>query len=95
MPQVLKRTPRAGTVDVKKTGRPSSPKHAELYAKTMNITLTGDSREKIQSVAAAMHKAIADHAAVRGGKTTRRVCVVHNSSEPIKVFDGTILPDSI
>lgn len=95
MAAILKRTPVKGTEDPAKVGRPSNPKHTELYAKSMHLTLTGGSREQIQAVAATIHKAIADHDHVKGGKSRKKVHVLCNSSDPLKIFDGTIHTDSV
>lgn len=91
MAQILKRTPTKGTTDVVRPGRQSRPKHVEMFAKSMRITLVGDSKEHLQAVAAAAHKAMADHDAVKGGKTGKRVHITCDSSVPTKIFDGTIL----
>lgn len=91
MSQILKRTPTVGTKDVKRVGRKSNPKHVEMFAKSITVTLVGDSKEHLQAVAAAAHKAMAEHEAVKGGKTGKRVHITSDSSLPTKIFDGTIL----
>lgn len=95
MPQILKRTPVTGTEDATQVGRPSKPKHIELQAKHMHLVLTGGKKSKLQAVAAAMLKAGVEHEYVKGGKTKKEVTINYTSTEPTKIFDGCVHPDSV
>ena len=95
MPQIPTRTPSRTTKAIAKVGRTSNPKHIEMYAKRMDLTLCGANPAQIQAVAAQIHKTIADHELVIGGKTKRKVTISCHPGEPFKVFDGTVSPDSV
>lgn len=90
------RTPRSTTQAVKKgPGRKPNPKHTEMYAKSVTYNLAGASPEQVNAVAKAMHQAVTNHEFVKGGKKIRTVTANHVSTQPTKIFDGTILPDSV
>lgn len=95
MAQVPKRTPKATKKAIRKVGGVANPKHTEVYAKQMTFTLAGSNPAELQSVAKAAHDAITNHECVKGGKKKRRVTATHQSSEPLKIFDGTIRPDGV
>jgi len=97
MAKTVARTPSATKSAINKgSGRRPNPKHIEMYAKTVTIPLTGSNPEQLQAVAKAAHQAVANHEHVLGGKKKRSVFVGKSDSiTPKKIFDGTILPDSI
>lgn len=96
MPRILKRTPLATTEAIVKTGRPSNPKHIELYAKQPRITMASTNPKHIQEVIAAGIAAMTNHPHVVGGKAGRSVYFSYEKDiKPVKVFDGVVRPDSI
>lgn len=97
MAKTVARTPSATKTAIKKgSGRKPNPKHVELYHKVVTIPLTGSNPEQLQAVAKAAHEAVSNHEHVLGGKKKRSVFVGKSESDtPKKIFDGTILPDSI
>lgn len=97
MAKTVARTPLATKSAINKgNGRKPNPKHIEMYQKMVTIPLTGANPEQLQAVALAAHQAVANHEHVLGGKKKRSVFVGKTPSDtPKKIFDGTILPDSI
>lgn len=95
MAQIPKRSPRTTTQAVRKVGGQANPKHTEMYAKQMTITLTGANPAHIQAVAAAINSTWADHTHVKGGKAKRLVTVTYRSTDPTKIFDGCVRPDGV
>lgn len=97
MAKTVARTPLATKSAINKgSGRKPNPKHIEMYQKMVTIPLTGANPDQLQAVALAAHQAVANHEHVLGGKKKRSVFVGKTPSDtPKKIFDGTILPDSI
>jgi hypothetical protein len=95
MSRIPTRTPLVTKTSIKKIGGKAKPKHTEMYVKQMVFTIAGADPKHIQSVAAALHKAHAEHEHVIGGKSKRSVSVSYSSTDPTKIFDGTVRPDGI
>lgn len=64
-----------------------SLKKTEIYQKDITIRLTGSNKDDLQQVAHAIHSI--NHPLVTKG-LRRKVQMVHTSTEPIKIFAGSI-----
>jgi len=69
-------------------GRPTKGTQTALFQKTMKISLVGHSEEEITEVARAIHAL--SHPLTTGTRHKRRVTMVTQGSETVKIFDGKI-----
>ena len=95
MAQVPRRSPRATSRDIKKVGRPSAPKHTELYVKRVTLIIAGAKPSQHTELARDVLTFIGNHKYVKGGKTKSSLTVTSDRTKPVKVFDGVLSPDSV